>query len=451
MQNVCAVFDIGKTNKKLLAFNENYEVVFEKQTRFEESLDDDGDPCDNLMALTKWMTDEFELLSSHPDFEVKALNFSAYGASLVHLNHEGKAIAPLYNYLKKFPAALKKEFLEKYGPAEDFFTDTASPDLGMLNSGLQLYWLKKQKTEIFKHCKSSLHLPQYLSFVFSREVHSELTSLGCHTALWDYSKNNYHQWVEQEHLHSISQPPQKSSTIVKNESLAVGVGIHDSSAALVPYLKTDPKPFVLVSTGTWCITLNPFNHSPLTSSLLKKDCLNYISYEGNPVRASRLFSGNEHERQVKHLSEYFQKPLDYYTTVKFDYKIIQHLRKIHKQAIPEQTELGELMDSPFVERNLNTFRSFEEAYHQFLLDLVAQQVASIRLTFDVKIPKRIYVDGGFSKNEIFMHLLAEAFFNIEVYASDLAQASSLGAAMVIAEHWNTQEFSEKHLKLKRYI
>lgn len=451
MQNVCAVFDIGKTNKKLLAFNENYEVVFEKQTRFEESLDDDGDPCDNLMALTQWMTEEFESLKKNTGFKVTALNFSGYGASLVHLDKNGKTIAPLYNYLKKFPADLRTEFFEKYGPAESFFTDTASPDLGMLNSGLQLYWLKKKKTDLFKHIKYSLHLPQYLSYVFSGKTNAELTSLGCHTALWDYSKNTYHEWVGKEHLHSVELAPGKASETHPAAGYVIGAGIHDSSAALVPYLKADLRPFVLVSTGTWCITLNPFNQTPLTPALLKKDCLNYLSFEGQPVRASRLFSGNEHERMVKHLSEYFNKPYDHYTTVKFDYKIIQYLRNTQKQAIPEQTELGELIDSPFVERNLNVFKSFEEAYHQFLLDLVAQQVASIRLTFGIKLPKRIYVDGGFSKNELFMHLLAEAFFNIEVYASDLAQASSLGAAMVISEHWNSRELSEKQLRLKRFI
>ncbi len=450
MQNVCAVFDIGKTNKKLLAFNENYEVVFEKQIRFEETLDEDGDPCDDLMALTAWMKTEFEGLKSHPSFNIRALNFSGYGASLVHLNHEGKPVAPLYNYLKKFPNDLKKEFLDQYGPAGQFFSDTASPDLGMLNSGLQLYWLKKRKPEIYKQVKHSLHLPQYLSYVFSGEAASELTSLGCHTALWDYRRKNYHAWTEAEHLHSVLQPPKTAGEVTTHDGLLLGPGIHDSSSALVPYLKADKRPFILVSTGTWCISLNPFNHDPLQPEQLKKDCLNYLSADGDPVRASRLFAGNEHERITRHLADYFQKPADYYTTVSCNYKLIQQLRNNHKQAIPDQTEVGELADSPFMERNLNVFRNFEEAYHQFLLDLVTQQVASIKLTFGSKLPKRLYVDGGFSRNDLFMHLLSEAFFNVEVYASGLSQASALGAALVIAPHWNSLNFSDSHLKLKRF-
>ena len=59
---VTAVFDIGKTNKKILAFNETFEVVYEKQTSFPEILDDDGDACDDLLSLTHWLKSEFELV-----------------------------------------------------------------------------------------------------------------------------------------------------------------------------------------------------------------------------------------------------------------------------------------------------------------------------------------------------------------------------------------------------
>ncbi|EOR95143.1 Rhamnulokinase RhaK in alpha-proteobacteria [Arcticibacter svalbardensis MN12-7] len=81
-----------------------------------------------------------------------------------------------------------------------------------------------------------------------------------------------------------------------------GIGLHDSSAALIPFLASFQEPFMLLSTGTWCVSLNPFNQLPLTEDELKKDCLCYISYKGNPVKASRLFAGNEHEQQTKKIS-----------------------------------------------------------------------------------------------------------------------------------------------------
>jgi len=45
---ITAIFDIGKTNKKLLLFNDQYEVILEQEEKFEETIDDDGFPCDDL-------------------------------------------------------------------------------------------------------------------------------------------------------------------------------------------------------------------------------------------------------------------------------------------------------------------------------------------------------------------------------------------------------------------
>jgi glycerol kinase len=61
------------------------------------------------------------------------------------------------------------------------------------------------------------------------------------------------------------------------------------------------------------------------------------------------------------------------------------------------------------------------------------------------------VDGGFSRNDIFMNLLAEAFFDKEVYASEIAQATALGAALVISEAWNETPFDKSGFELRRYF
>lgn len=446
---VCAVFDIGKTNKKLLVFDQHYQVLKEEQVQLEERLDDDGYPSDDLLQLTNWIKNSFQKLSDSKDFTIKGLNFSAYGASLVHLGANAKPVSALYNYLKAFPKPLHKEFLEKYG--KDIFRETASPDLGMLNSALQLYWLKKEKPSVFHQIRHSLHLPQYCSFLFTGQAISEITSVGCHTLLWDFEKNNYHSWVEAEHLHSIQQPPMLSNNVFTDATsqTAIGIGIHDSSSALVPYLKTFDENFILLSTGTWAISLNPFSEEPLTTGQLQKDCLCYLNYEGKSVKASRIFAGNEHERQIKHLADYFNVNVNYFKQVKFDRDLIMFLRNKYKQATPDTADV--LLDCPFVERNINLFKSYEEAYHQFMLDLVAQQIASLRLAIGRTNVKKIFVDGGFSKNEIYMNLMADAFFNKQVFASEIAQASALGAALVIHEHWNTQPIPEQIINLKRYF
>lgn len=95
------------------------------------------------------------------------MNFSTYGASFVHIDQDGKVAGPLCNYLKAFPDELKDEFYARYGGEAEVSSKTASPVLGNLNSGMQLYRIKHRKPELYARIKYSLHLPQYLNFLVS--------------------------------------------------------------------------------------------------------------------------------------------------------------------------------------------------------------------------------------------------------------------------------------------
>jgi sugar (pentulose or hexulose) kinase len=52
---VIAIFDIGKTNKKILLFNDDLKVVFEVEQKFDEITDDDGFGCDDIERIEKWI------------------------------------------------------------------------------------------------------------------------------------------------------------------------------------------------------------------------------------------------------------------------------------------------------------------------------------------------------------------------------------------------------------
>lgn len=423
-----AIFDIGKTNKKLFLFNENYEIVLEKSTQFDEITDEDGDACEDVELLSSWVINTFNEVLQNPSFEIKALNFSTYGASFVHLDSEGKVIAPLYNYLKPYSEELRKQFYNTYGGEQIFTRKTASPILGNLNSGMVLYRLKYENPILFAKIYFSLHLPQYISFLFTRQCFSDITSIGCHTNLWDFEENAYHAWVEKEGIIGKLAPINAQLLMqvtnpFLNHSLPIGIGLHDSSAALIPYLATfKGQKFVLISTGTWCITLNPFNHTPLTNEELQYDCLIYKQYTGQPVKASRLFAGYEHEQIIKQLSEQFEKPLDYYKTVKFNPALIKNFKD----------------------------DSYESAYHQLIVKLVDKQIVSSKLVLNDDSVKKLFVDGGFGKNEIYMNLLAKAFPEMEVYAASVAQATALGAALALHEDWSSKEIPQNLIDLKRF-
>jgi sugar (pentulose or hexulose) kinase len=450
---VIAIFDVGKTNKKLFLLDEEYHIVFEKSARFIETVDEDGDACENLESLELSVRESLQEVFRLPQFDVRAINFSSYGASLVYVDENGKAIAPLYNYLKAYPQHLSDQFYGTYGAAEQIAAETASPVLNSLNSGMQLYRIKHQKPELFAQVKYALHLPQYLSSLISGQAYSDITSIGCHTQLWDFMQNDYHTWVKEEHLRKKLAPifpsNQALAMMLNGKSCAVGIGLHDSSAALIPYLASFTEPFVLLSTGTWCISLNPFNQQALTPEELKQDCLSYMQYQGRPVKASRVFLGNEHEQQVKRISDFFGNSIAHYRTMPYQPETIDDIRKKYPCSQPVKDVSG-LLTSGFVNRPLTQFTSDAEAYHQLIADLVNLQYTSIQLVLDDTPIKNIYVDGGFSKNEIFMYLLAQMFPGIKVWAASVAQATALGTALAIHQSWNVKPLPEHLFQLKHY-
>src|SRR5258708_9954376 len=158
---VIAIFDIGKTNKKLFLFDESYRILFEKSARFADTLDEDGFPCENLESLELFVFDSLKEIFSIQKFEIVAVNFSAYGASLIYVDKTGKPLTALYNYLKPYTPYLTERFYSTYGNPKTFSLQTASPVLGSLNSGLHLYRMKYEKPETLNNLFYSLHLPQY--------------------------------------------------------------------------------------------------------------------------------------------------------------------------------------------------------------------------------------------------------------------------------------------------
>lgn len=444
---VIAIFDVGKTNKKLFLFDEQYRIVFERTARFTETTDEDGDPCENLESLRLSVFDSLREVFKRKDIEVKAINFSTYGASLVYIDEDGRPLTPLYNYLKTYPEPLKEQFYKNYGGEAAFSALTASPVLGSLNSGMQLYRLKHERPALCNEVKYALHLPQYMSYLLAGVPCSDITSIGCHTNLWDFQKNAYHSWVKKEKLTDKMAPLMPSNEVLPavfpGNNYSIGIGLHDSSAALIPYLVSFHEPFILISTGTWCISMNPFNSSPLTEAELEQDCLCYMTFQGKPVKSSRLFAGYEHELQVKRIAEHFNQPTIRYRSVDYDPAMMAALRERH--TVEAHTGI-----TAFGARDLSEFGTDVEAYHQLMLDIADRQFSSTQLVLKGTKVKRIFVDGGFSKNVIYMNLLASMFPEMEIFAASMAQATAMGAALAIHSSWNRKALPNDLIELKYY-
>jgi len=64
--------------------------------------------------------------------------------------------------------------------------------------------------------------------------------------------------------------------------------------------------------------------------------------------------------------------------------------------------------------------------------------------------RKIFVDGGFAKNNIYMTMLANALPGLDIYGATISQASALGAAMAIHKTWNNGSLPADIIELKRF-
>lgn len=435
MKKVIVVVDIGKTNKKVFLFDENFNVVFQNTIQFDEILDDDGFPCDDIESIENWVKNQILEIQSGEEFKIKAINFTTHGASLIYLNKEGKRITSLYNYLKKLDLEDYQSLYKSHGGMEEFSRKTASPVYGMLNTGLQMLWIKKYKPEIWTQVAAILHYPQYLSYLFTNKVTADYTSVGAHTATWDFDNMEYHSWLKNEDI-TLPVPCKGNEAVmseINGEKIAVGTGMHDSSSSIIPILEEEKgQDFVLLSTGTWIITMNPFSKEVLTQHQLQNNCLCFMTPDKQQVKSSMQFLGRIHEVYLKALSDYFKVSVDTHMDLVLNTALCQKI-------IDENTRvfLSEGIDDDFDAHNelLENFLSYEAAYYQLVFEMSKKVITGIDLITDENATiSNVYISGGFNKNEVFIKFLTLLKSNISIKISDCKNESALGAALLMKEY-----------------
>jgi hypothetical protein len=132
------------------------------------------------------------------------------------------------------------------------------------------------------------------------------------------------------------------------------------------------------------------------------------------------------------LNEHFRTTDDFYKNVKYDPDLLKVLKERYsgdKRAFfeggPGSREFRDRID-------LFDFKSFDEAYHQLMIELGDLTIDSVKLILPQKDDtENIYITGGFAKNRIFIKLLARAFPLKKVYTSEISNATALGAALVL--------------------
>lgn len=443
-----AILDLGKTNKKLLLFDQDLRVVDERQTAVPERPYENGLEMDDLPAVLAWVKQQFKEINQKGEFSIRAINVTTFGATAAHLNAGGELALPVLSYTSEPGPEIDDAYRSWIEALPGGAARLASPILpNFLNIAKQLFYLKHRRPQQTQTIRRTLFLPQYVVYWLTGAEVSEPTYWGCHTALWDFEEMRPSRHVLggldwQERMAPLATPGARLQLTAGRTAemrfpspIPVGTGLHDSSSALVPYLQTLGRGFVLASTGTWIICLNPDAPFHLTDEDLARDRLYYLTPDARPVRSSRLFGGREHDVQAERITSHFGRSAST-EAVELEPLITGFINENEwRGLVPAEMEgTGPFPERPAGTWNLSTFATAEEAYARLCLDLAVLTAICIDGVRSDST-ETVVVDGGFARNDWYVRLLAGLVAPARLVIAEVPQATSLGAALEVHSSW----------------
>jgi sugar (pentulose or hexulose) kinase len=300
---IAGVIDIGKSNAKfaVVDLDAHAEIAVRKMANTVQKAA--PYPHYDIHSLWDFICDSIsDLNRTHP---LDALSVTTHGACAALLDGTGELALPVLDYEYAGPDSLAKQ----YDAVRPDFSESFTPRLPVgLNLGAQLFWQQKSYPGEFAKTRWIVPYPQYWGYRLTGVPASELTSLGCHTDLWNFETDLYSSLVvKQGWLNKMPEVKPASDVLglVRPElcqrlglrpRTPVHVGIHDSNASLLPHLLQHEPPFAVVSTGTWVISAAP--GGSLATLDPKRDCLANIDAFGRAVPSARFMGGREFSQLV---------------------------------------------------------------------------------------------------------------------------------------------------------
>lgn len=414
-----AVVDAGKTNTKVVLFGPDGRPVAERKVA---SLNHEGPPyrsIDPAPLITLCQSALPELDAILPlDIVVPC----AHGAALACLEADGSLALPVMDYTSEPPP----EIIAGYRRIEPPFEEVFGPLLPMaLTHGLQLYWQQQAFAHDFARIKTIVPWIQYVAFCLSGKLVTEISGMACQSHLIDIRSGGPSSLVKRMGWEPLFPPLTKAWEAIgtlrgefsgsgfrgRGEVLA---GVHDSNANYLRYLAGGQKKFTLLSTGTWIIGFD--TEAKLDSLIQEKDTVSNTDVFGNQVACCRFFGGREFEV----LGEGAPGEAAAMAAV-------QRIIDQKTYACPGFTDSGGPVPHSGGKGKVIGEKPASAEQRASLASLycalmVSESLDALGSKYD------IIVDGPFSKNLVFLRVLAQLREGQKLMASDLRDGTTAGAA-----------------------
>jgi sugar (pentulose or hexulose) kinase len=427
-----AVIDIGKTNAKvaLVDLAGMREVVLRRMANAPAA--DGPYPHHDVELLWSFILDS--LAEIDREQRIEAISITTHGATGVLVDAAGELALPVLDYEFAGPDVLAKD----YDVIRPPFAETGTPRLPVgLNLGAQLFWQQKHFPAEFARAAAMLMYPQYWALRLTGVAANEVTSLGCHTDLWNPWKADFSSLVDKMQWRQLMAPvrPAKDrlGPILPALAIRTGLdaqtpvfcGLHDSNASLLPHLLSDTPPFSVVSTGTWVVSMavggNKVTLDPARDTLVNVNAL------GNPVPSARFMGGREFSLLTQGQSEDWTEA-DIATVL------------ARKTSLLPSTQQG---SGPFPHHRaawlnadgINNGQRF--AAITFYLALMTATCLDL-----IGADGPTTVEGPFARNRLFTRMLAATTARA-IIASAAATGTSIGAALLASDQRMVQGKGER--------
>jgi sugar (pentulose or hexulose) kinase len=291
------VIDIGKTHSRLVLLDADGTVVDQRSRRSGTVEAAGGWRALDTGATEAWLFDQLAALGAGRR-RLRRLVVTTHGAAVAALAGERLALpVPDYEFegFDERPAATLAQL--------DPFEETLSPVLARgLNLGLQLDWLSRHEARALARADCLLPYPQYWAWRLCGVAASEVSSLGCHTLLWNPGARDWSSWARRRGWARRFAPlrsawdvlgslrPELARRLGLAHDLVIHAGVHDSNACLARWLRHWPR-MTLASTGTWVVVMAPGSRRPPRGA--QADELGNVSVRNEVVPTARFMGGRE--------------------------------------------------------------------------------------------------------------------------------------------------------------
>ncbi|RWA65336.1 FGGY-family carbohydrate kinase [Mesorhizobium sp.] len=419
---IVAVIDIGKTNAKvaLVDLDRMAEVALRRTAN---AVATDGPyPHHDVEALWAFILDS--LADLNRERRIDAISITTHGATGALVDHSGELALPVLDYEFDGPDQLAADYEAVRPP----FAETGTPRLPAgLNIGAQLFWQQKRFPAEFARAAAILMYPQYWALRLTGVAANEVTSLGCHTDLWNPWKADYSSLVDQMGWRRLMAPvrpardrlgpilPAIAQQTGLDPATPVFCGLHDSNASLLPHLLSDVPPFSVVSTGTWVVSMAVGGRKAELDPA--RDTLVNVNALGDPVPSARFMGG----REFSLLTD--GRPVDWN-----EGDVAAVLAQ--KASLLPSTQQG---SGPFPHRAAQ-WRNAEALSPGQRFVAVSFYLALMTATCLELIggDGPTTVEGPFAQNRLFIRMLA-AVTGRAVIASETSTGTSIGAALLASD------------------